>query len=189
MVALAAWAGLGIQLQASIGLSGDAGSALWAMLRYFTVLTNLLVASFFTLIALGKRMSPFAIGGVTLAILLVGIVYATLLTGLIELSGGALLADFILHRVTPVLVPLWWLAFAAKGGLRAHDPWLIALYPLAYFGYALARGALDGRYPYPFMDVGRIGWSETGLNALIMAAGFLLAGYGLYRLDRALARD
>ena len=134
-------------------------------------------------------MSSFAIGGVTLAILLVGIVYATLLNGLVELSGGALLADFILHRFTPVLVPLWWLAFATKGGLRARDPLLFALYPLAYFGYALARGAADGRYPYPFMDVARLGWDETGLNALIMAAGFLVAGFGLYRLDRALARD
>ena len=119
-IALIAWAGLGIQLQASTELMGSAGAALWAMLRFFTVLANLLVALLFTGIALGWRRTggPFLLGGVTLAILLVGIVYGLLLNGLLALSGGAALADVLLHKVTPVLVPLWWLAFAPKGGLQ-----------------------------------------------------------------------
>jgi len=189
LIALAAWAGLAVQLQASMDISGSAGAALWAMLRYFTVLTNLLVALIFTGAALGRRISPFTYGGVTLAILLVGVVFALLLNGLVELSSGALLADVLMHRVTPLLVPLWWLAFAAKGGLGRRGPFLWMLYPLGYFAYALARAGLDGRYPYPFMDVGRIGWLQTGLNALEVAAGFLLAGLLLVWLDRRLARD
>ena len=123
-----------------------------------------------------------------MAILLVGIVFALLLNGLVELSGGALLADLLLHRATPVLAPLWWLAFAPKGGLARRDPFLWMLYPLGYFAYALARAGLDGRYPYPFMDAGRIGWLQTGLNAVEVAAGFLVAGLALVGLDRRLAR-
>jgi hypothetical protein len=188
-VALAAWAGLAVQLQASIGLTGSAGEALWAMLRYFTVITNLLIALLFSMISLRGRASPFAAGGATLAILLVGIVFALLLNGLLELSGGALLADFLMHRATPVLAPVWWLAFMPKGGLRRRDPFVWMLYPLAYFAYALVRAAIDGRYPYPFMDAGRIGSLQTGLNALEIAAGFLLAGLLLVWLDRRLARD
>lgn len=189
LVALAAWAGLAVQLQASVELTGSAGAALWAMLRYFTVLTNLLVALLFGAIALSGRASAFAAGGATMAILLVGIVFALLLNGLLELSGGALLADFLMHRATPVLAPCWWLAFMPKGGLRRRDPFLWVLYPLAYFAYALARAGLDGLYPYPFMDAGRMGWLQTGLNAVEVAAGFLLAGLLLVRLDRRLARD
>jgi len=189
LIALVAWAGLAVQLQASIGLTGSAGAALWAMARFFTVLTNLLVALTFTAAALRGRASPFALGGSTLAILLVGIVFALLLNGLVELSGGARLADFLLHRATPVLVPVWWLAFAPKGGLRRADPWLWMLYPICYFAYALARAQLDGRYPYPFMDAGRLGWLQTGLNAVEVAAGFLLAGLLLVWLDRRLRRD
>lgn len=190
LVALIAWAGLGIQLQASTELMGSTGAALWAMLRFFTVLANVLVALIFTCIFFGQRRTgtPFLLGGVTLAILLVGIVYGLLLNGLLELSGGALLADTLLHKVTPVLVPLWWLAFAPKGGLRGRDPLLWALLPLAYFGYALLRGAADGRYPYPFMNVARLGWGQALLNAALMAAGFLLAGLLLVWLDRFLAR-
>jgi hypothetical protein len=188
-IALIAWAGLGVQLQASTELMGSIGAALWAMLRFFTVLANLLVALIFTGIAIGRPQAtaPFLLGGVTLAILLVGIVYGLLLNGLLELSGGARLADTLLHKVIPVLVPFWWLAFAPKRGLRGRDPLLWALLPLFYFGYALARGAADGRYPYPFMNVAQLGWGQTLLNALLMAAGFLLAGFLLLLLDRKLA--
>jgi hypothetical protein len=189
LVALAAWAGLAVQLQASIDLTGSAGAAAWAMLRYFTVITNLIVALLFTGIALRGRASAFAIGGATMAILLVGIVFALLLNGLVELSGGALLADLLLHRATPVLAPLWWLAFMPKGGLGRRDPFLWMLYPLGYVAYALARAGLDGLYPYPFMDAGRIGWLQTGLNAVEVAAGFLVAGLALVGLDRWLARS
>jgi hypothetical protein len=36
--------------------------------------------------------------------MLVGIVYWLLLRGLLELSGGALMADALLHTVVPILV-------------------------------------------------------------------------------------
>jgi hypothetical protein len=190
LIALAAWAGLGVQWQASTALTGAAGAALWAMLRFFTILANLLVAIHFTAIALGSRRAarPFLLGGTTLAILLVGIVYFLLLRGLLELSAGAKLADILLHMVTPALVPFWWLAFAPKGGLRARDPLRWALLPLLYFAYALARAGADGRYPYPFMNVARLGWGVVLLYAAAIAAGFLLAGFLMLRLDRALAR-
>lgn len=189
LIAFAAWAGLAIQWQASMAVTGSAGAALWAMLRYFTILTNLLVAIHFTAVAAGSRRAarPFPLGGTTLAILLVGIVYFLLLRGLLELSAGAKLADLLLHMVTPALVPLWWLAFAPRGGLRMRDPLLWALLPLAYFPYALLRAASDGRYPYPFVDVAALGWSRVLLNAIAIAAGFILAGWLLVRLDRTLA--
>ena len=57
---------------------------------------------------------------------------------------------------------------------------LVEPYPLAYFTYAIARGASDGRYPYPFMDVGKIGAVQTALNAAAIAAAFVIAGFGLH---------
>ncbi|MDQ3139524.1 MAG: Pr6Pr family membrane protein [Pseudomonadota bacterium] len=189
LIALIAWAGLAVQFGASVEQVGSATGALWAMLRYFTVLTNLLVAVSFTGIALdsSRLRTPALIGGVTLAIMLVGIVYGLLLRGLLELSGGAELADLILHSITPVVVPLFWLMLAPKGGLRNRDPWLWAIFPLVYFGYALARGFADGVYAYPFMNVTRIGWPATIANALLMAAGFVIAGIAMIWLDRRLA--
>lgn len=186
IVALAGWIGLGAQLQASIGLAGSAGAAIVAMLRYFTVIGNLLSALLFTGVALGSRRaaSPFPLGGTTLAMLLIGIVYALLLTGLVELSGGAALADFLLHKAAPMLATLWWLTFAPKAGLRWRDPALWALLPLAYFAYALIRGAIEGHYAYPFLDVGRLGWPQVLLTALVMALGFVAGGALLVAIGR-----
>ncbi len=81
----------------------------------------------------------------------------------------------------PLLVPLFWLAFDPKGHLRRHDPLLWLLLPLAYYAYGLTRGALEGRYPYPFMDVARIGWGMAGAYAAAM--GVLVAGVGLVWVD------
>ena len=190
LVALVAWSGLLVQWQASTALMGDGAAALWAMLRFFTVLTNLLVALVFTAAAAGAAWAarPFVLGGTTVAILLVGIVYFLLLRGLLELSAGALVADWLLHMATPALVPLWWLAFAPKGRLQWRDPLLWTLLPLFYFGYALARAAGDGRYPYPFIDAARLGWGQSMLNALAIATGFLAGGLLFVRLDRWLAQ-
>ncbi|MGK6356239.1 Pr6Pr family membrane protein [Sphingomonas sp. DT-207] len=189
VIALAGWAGLAIQLDASLAKSGSLGASLWSMLRFFTVISNLILALFFTGIALGfaRLMRPRAIGGMTLTMLLVGVVYHLLLRGLVELSAGAMLANVLLHKVTPLLAAGFWLAFAVKGGLRFSDPLRWTALPLAYLGYALGRGAIDGVYPYPFMDVASIGWTRTLANSAAIAAGFLVAGYALVFLDRLLA--
>jgi hypothetical protein len=59
--------------------------------------------------------------------------------------------------------------------------------PLAYFGYALVRGKLEGRYAYPFMDAGHIGWAATATNGALIAAGFLIAGFALVWVDGRIA--
>ena len=186
VIALVAWTGLAVQFAATFTQTGSALETVWILLRFFTVITNLLVALSMTWIAAGNRVTAPWLGGITLAILLVGIVYFTLLRGLVELSGGALLADALLHKAVPTLVALYW-PFAPRGGLRWAHPLLWALYPLAYFAYALVRGGIEGRYPYPFMDVGRLGMAQTLTNSFLIAVAFIIGGALLVALDRALA--
>ncbi len=185
LIALVAWVGLGVQFRASLAMTGgDPVDTAWVMLRYFTVITNLAVAITMSLVALGRRISPAMLGGVTLAIMLVGVVYVTLLRGLLELSGGAKLADSLMHYATPALVPLWWLMFAPKGKLAWRDPAIWSLFPLVYFPYALARGAYEGVYAYPFINVAKLGWTQVGINAVVIAGGFLVVA-----LDGLLGRS
>ena len=183
VVALVCWAGLAIQFSATYAGQHDVVATLWVLFRFFTIITNLAVAITMTWVAMGRRVSPFLLGGITIAILLVGVVYMTLLRGLLELSGGALLADTLLHKASPVAMTLWWLFFAPKARLKRSDPIWWAAYPLAYFVYALVRGHYEGRYPYPFMDVGELGPVQTGINAGGIAMGFLLAGFALVWFD------
>ena len=188
LIAAIAWTGLAVQFAATFADNHSIAVTLGTLLWFFTITTNLLVAVVFTAIAASKAVAPGVVGGTTLSILLVGVIYGLLLRGLQELSGGSLLANTLLHVVTPILVPLFWLAFVGKGRLTRRDPLQWAIYPLAYLIYILARGAVTGRYPYPFINVTQLGWPRTALNAILISAGFLLAGYALVALDARLPR-
>ncbi len=191
-IASIAWAGLAIQFIASYQQSTSALLTLWTVFAYFTITTNLLVAAVFSGIA-AKRTGPPAqtpqissawiVGGTMLSILLVGVIYALLLHGTSELSGGSVVANVLLHMVTPILVPLFWIVFTPKGELTWRHPLLWAIYPLAYLVYALARGGATGRYAYPFMNVLRLGWPQTALNSAVIAIAFLLSGFAIVWID------
>jgi hypothetical protein len=183
LVAIVCWIGLAIQFTVTFGHQHEIVGTLWALARFFTVTTNLLVALAMTWAAIGRRVTPVVTGGLTLSILLVGIVYGLLLRGLHPLTGPALLANFLLHDVAPVLTALWWLLFAPRARLKWTAPWLWALYPLAYVAYILVRGRVGGRYPYPFMDVTRLGWTQAAMNLGGIALGFLICGFLMVWID------
>jgi hypothetical protein len=190
LIALVAWTGLVVQFDVVFRNTGSAATTLWALLAYFTITTNLLVAVLFTAIAARRTFDcSWLLAGAVLSILLVGVVYALLLARLFHPSGAEAFANMLLHQATPVLVPLFWLAFAPKGRLSLRDPILWAIYPLAYLVYALARGAISGRYAYPFIDVTDLGWPRIGLNAGLIGLGFLIVGWALVLLDRQLSRS
>jgi hypothetical protein len=190
LLALITWVGLAVQFHATFALEGSLGSTMAVLLWYFTITTNLLVAIVFTGIALGRESfaGPSLLGGTTLYILLVGVIYNLLLHGLQELSGGSAIANILLHMVTPILVPIFWLIFAKKGELTRRDPLLWAIYPLAYLFYALIRGEVTHRYPYPFMNVNELGVGRTSVNALLIAVAFLVASWLFVWLDSVLSR-
>ena len=55
---------------------------------------------------------------------------------------------------------------------------------------ALVRGALIGRYPYPFIDVGALGYGRVLVNSVGVLLGFILialilVGAGALKKDRA----
>ena len=72
IIAIVCWIGLGIQFSASYADHVDLISTLWSLGRFFTILTNLLVAVTMTWVAIGGKPSVNYLGGVTLAIILVG---------------------------------------------------------------------------------------------------------------------
>jgi len=183
-IAAVAWIGLLLQF-AELHRENGALLALWIMLAYFTILTNALVAVVFSCVALNRTAlrSPRVVAGVVMSILLVGVIVFFLLRGMLVLSGGSALVDLLLHRVTPVGALFFWLFATRKGSLTWRDPLLWAIYPLVYFGYALARGAMSGQYAYPFIDVAVLGWARTGLNAFVIAVGFLAMGYAFVGID------
>ena len=185
LIALVCWVGIGVQFWASFTFRHyDLALTLWTLARFFTIICNLALAIAMSVVAVGKRLSPLVLGGLTLAILLVGIVYRTLLAGLHPLSGLPLIANILLHDVSPLLMAAYWLLLVPRGELRWTAPWWWCVFPVAYFVYVLGRGQLDQHYPYPFMDVAKLGWAQVLLNAGGIAVTFLIAGFALVWVDR-----
>jgi len=189
-IAAVAWLGLVIQCVSTFQVNQSVWLTLWIVFAYFTILTNLLVAVVFTALAVERTRlrASWIVAGTMLSILLVGIIYALLLHGTMELSGGSAVANVLNHMATPVLVPLFWIIFTRKGELRWSHPLVWAIYPLAYLAYSLIRGGQTGKYPYPFLDPGLVGWRQTMLSNLAIAGAFLICSYTLVALDHRLAR-
>ena len=81
LIALAALIGVGWQFQLN-GSKPDMAPWLdraWDMLRYFTIITNLLVVALFGGVALGRKAGANAMLTITLSIIMVGIIYRLLL--------------------------------------------------------------------------------------------------------------
>ena len=173
--------------------AGSLPQLLWVMAAYFTVLTNLIVmVSFGLMMATGRVFSAGPIfsagwqGGLVLWIGMVGLIYHTVLAGIWAPQGLGWWADQGLHTAVPMLVGVWWLGFAPKSPLDVWHPLRWVGVPLLYCVYALLRGQMTGTYPYPFIDMGLLGPGRTAVNVVVLALGFILAGYGLLLLARIL---
>ena len=194
-LACVGWTAVSIEVALTIDRAvSDKTSIAAAVIRcfsYFTIETNMLLAMILTAIALRPQAESFFLQpGVKLAgivyIIIVGVVYATLLRHLWNPQGVRLFADRLLHIAMPIFYPLYWLAFAPKGETSRVDPFRWLIYPVIYFVYILARGAVFDLYPYPFLNVGKLGYLQVFLNALGLLTAFLCLGLCFVGLDRAL---
>jgi hypothetical protein len=196
-IAALGWAAIGTQVPLTLSSAAAAGDPAWLglvnLFSYFTILTNVAVAVAATVAARGNTKSFWARAEVRAALVLyiviVGLIYQTLLRGLIPMAGTRLVIDTIFHAVIPIAWPLWWVVF---GRSAAPLPWRAAFgwlgFPLAYGVYSVARGAFSGRWPYPFMDASRFGYPQVAINLTAMLLLFFALALFLIALDRRLAR-
>jgi len=195
-LALVAWFALALQLVLSIEMSlarqGGVLHGVWMYLAFFTVLTNMLAALTLSVPLLAARSvagrffaRPGVISGVAVYICVVGLVYNVLLRNLWHPHGWQLLADVLLHDALPLAFLAYWWASVPRGALRWRHLAYWCVYPIAYFLYAMLRGALTRFYPYPFLDVAHLGYGGVLINALGMLAGLLVLGALFVALKRA----
>ncbi|MEZ5920597.1 MAG: Pr6Pr family membrane protein [Parvularculaceae bacterium] len=192
IAALIAWAALILQFRIFVfdPAPPPAGVALANYFSYFTILTNILVALALSASALGKPDSflnrPSVRAAIAVYIAVVAIVYHIILNSLWKPAGWYLVANILLHYVTPALFWIDWVLFAPKRGLKFSMPLTWIIFPALYSVEALARGALTDFYPYPFLDAGALGYMRVFLNIAVMVCVFELAGAGVIALSRVL---
>ena len=139
---------------------------------FFTIDTNIIVAVCFTFIFLGNKTSlgrffskASTVTAITVYITIVGIVYNVILRSEWDPQGMQKIVDELLHSFIPALFIIFWLIFVPIEQLKWKNafPWLI--YPLLYIAYAIIHGAITKFYPYPFVDVNKLGYNKALLNA------------------------
>jgi len=199
LTALAGWTGLTLLMivnlrvvRVNLGLS-----VLGSILRsfsFFTVLTNLLVAIAVTVPILrpqrraGRFLSrPQILSGLLVYIIVVGLIYHVALARIWNPGGIHKIADVIQHYLVPMLFLLHWI-FVPKGtlGWKLVPSWLV--FPAVYFGFILLCGVIANVYPYPFVDVSRLGLLRVLINAGVITLGFAVVGVAVVALDRLLGR-
>lgn len=189
LVFLLALATIAVQVPLTYQDYGSLGATLWRLGWFFTLLTNAMVCVSFGLMSIrGQSLSAHWLGGLTLWILIVAIVYHTLLAHLFNETGLRWWTDLGFHTAIPLATALYWLAFAPKAPL----PWRAALvwlwWPILYCVYAMLRGLGSGEYPYPFLDLNDLTLTQTAINIVGLSVAFYLGGLGIIAIARAFRR-
>lgn len=180
--ALMGWIALILQLYLSItNRITSLPESLIRYFTYFTILTNMLVAFSFTM----QWLAPHSKGGrffslpqtstaITVYIIVVGVTYNLLLRSVWDPQGLQKIVDELLHTVIPLFATLYWILFVSRSALQWKNvlPW--AIYPLAYFIVILIRGAFSGYYPYPFIDVNKLGYNGAIFNSVYLFTAFMI---------------
>ena len=147
---------------------------------FFTILTNIIVAVYFTLSAFFSARSnhivskPGTLTAVTVYISVVGLIYQLILRKIWTPTGLQMIVNELLHSVIPILVIVFWLLYENKSKLRYAQILNWTIYPLVYLAFIMVRGHSSGYYPYPFVDVNALGMTKTLGNSMSILLLFLL---------------
>jgi hypothetical protein len=125
---------------------------------------------------------------VAVYMLVSGLIFVTILRPYYHHHGLQHLADMLLHYVTPTLYAAFWVAAVPKRGLRWRDPLVWLVYPAIYIVLALLFGSATGFFPYPFINLNRLGFWPTSANVVSLGAAIVIIGLVVVAGARRFAR-
>lgn len=149
------------------------------LFSYFTIDSNIIVLVVATLLVLNPTRDS-ALWRVVrldalLSIVITGLITATILAPLVNLSGIAKWTDIGLHYLTPWLTLAAWLVFGPRPRITWSTVGYASIWPACWIAYTFAHGAISDWYPYPFLDAYDIGYPIALRNtaAVVILAGIL----------------
>jgi len=145
---------------------------------FFTIQSNLVgVAAFSWLVARPEAARSRGVellrAGATVYLTVTFFVVIFLLSG-VDVQLQLVWVDVVLHKIFPIIVVADWILDPPQTRLSIRDGLLWLAFPLAWTGVTLVRGALDGWYPYPFLDPANGGYGQVAITAVAITAGFLV---------------
>ena len=176
-------------------------SGLFRPLRFFTfftILSNLFAALVWLSLAIRwrarrTRRDDLLRGAATLYLVITFVVVVILLQGA-ELGLSNPAVDLVVHKLFPVLIVIDWIVEPPETDLRMTDVALWLIFPVLWLAFTLVRGAIDGWYPYPFLDPDLGGYRSVAYHVVAILAGFLVVAGAIVALgdvgrDRRIRRE
>ncbi|WP_062351541.1 Pr6Pr family membrane protein [Pseudoxanthomonas mexicana] len=157
---------------------------------YFTVQSNLLVLA----AAISLVMRPDRDGALwrvlrldaLLGIAVTGVVFATLLSGLVQPSGIGIWINAGFHQFSPVWALAGWLLLGPRPRIDARTIRWAFVWPVAWLVYTMVHGALTGWYPYPFLNADTLGYGRVGLTIVVILVASLVTAFVFQAIERRL---
>jgi hypothetical protein len=170
----------------------DAG-ALGAFFIYYTILTNIaLVLVYLSELTEWRWLELFRkldVTGMMVAnILLVVTFFHFYLRDPIPLNGVSWWSNLVLHYLAPLIYIVWWLVAVPHGPLVVKRVPVMLLPTFIYFLVAMARGAWTHEYPYPILNVVKLGYGRVLLNAVAMTLALGCLMLVVIAIDEILGR-
>jgi len=152
-----------LSMQAYGAAGRDIPGSLGMFFSYYTILTNIVLVLIYLSEVVGWRwlelFRKLDVNGMMVANMVLVMTFVHFfLRGLVPLSGLWLLAD-------------WWLVVVRHGPLLIRRVPIMLLPSFVYFLYVMARGAWVKEYPYPVINVIRLGYPHALLNAVYLTLG------------------
>lgn len=150
---------------------------------FFTIESNIIAATVFMVSAFyvfANKKSPlldFFRGASTFFMIVVGIVFAALLSGLEGVRLTAVPWDnIVLHYIIPIAAVADWIIDPPQRRIAFKKALLWLIFPLTYLAYSLIRGVVVGWYPYPFLNPANGGYESVAFISFgILILGIVLA--------------
>ena len=158
---------------------------------YFTVLSNLLAAVIFTMLAINpKRTSAL------FKVLRLDAIVMMIVTGLIFnllLNSGAhegwdFWSNGIAHIFGPILVFIVFVIAGPRGWITSSTIFAALILPILWLAYSLIRGSVTGAYPYDFLDVNANGMASVLGFVAQMVVFAIILGYLLMLIDKIMRK-
>lgn len=161
---------------------------------YFTILSNIAAGTLLIRLGVaprrgGARLIEWVRGGMTVYMATTGVVFAVLLDNG-ELGLTLPWVNTVMHRIIPIVLFLDWVLVRPRARVAYWRAVTWVAVPLLYAVYALARGAITGWFPYPFLRPEQVGGvAGVALHLSGMAGGILVASLLVAWLGNVRAPD
>ena len=147
-------------------------------LAFFTIQSNLVgVAAFAWVLSNGDRPRSRNLElfrGASAGYLTVTFLVVVFLLSGVDVQLQLVWVDIVLHKIFPIIVVLDWILDPPQTRLAIRDAAIWLVYPIAWTVLTVIRGAIDGWYPYPFLDPSNGGYGKVAVTVVAVTIGFVV---------------